>query len=164
MDKLGKWLNKILVKTPFLKNLSVELDDYRESINQHDDEIKELYSTIEKLREQMDEQKLMFGNKTVFDSSLNLTFEEKKLLLLLYASDFLLSKHDISNKLRIESCLVDSYFDDLALKGIPIIKQKSLNNEIFYSLDQKFKELQAKQNILQVTSVFSQRMLQEASI
>jgi len=164
MGKLIKWLNNIISKTPFLKNLNIELDDYRESINQHEEELRELYTVIEKLKEELDEHKLMLGNQTFFDTNLNLTFDEKRILLMLYASDCLLSKYDLSKKLRIDSCLIDGYFDDLSLKGVPIIKQKSLNNELFYSLDPKFKELQAKQNILQVTSVFSQRMLQENTI
>lgn len=158
------FFSKILNKTPFFRDLNIELDDYRESINQHDEEIKELYETIEKLKEELEEHKMMLGNKPFFNSKLNLTYDEKRILLVLYASDFLLSKADIAKKLNIDPCLVDGYFDDLLLKGIPIIRQKSLNNEIFHSLDPKFKELQAKQNILQVTSLFSQRIITENTL
>ena len=162
--KIVEFTQKIIKKTPFSKELSEELDDHRESLNQHDEELKELYSTVEKLKESLEEHKIMLGNTSFFGPELNLSFDEKRILLILYANDCLLNAKDIARKLRMEYYIVDDLLDDLGLKGIPIIKQKSLHNEMFYSLHQKFKDLQAKENVLRITSAVSQRMLQETLI
>lgn len=153
------FVQKLIAKTPFSQELTTELDDYRESINQHDEELRELYAMVDKLKENLEEHKLMLGTTSVFDTRLNLSYDEKRILLVLYANDCLLSAKDIAIKLSTDSLFVDNQLEHLTLKGVPIIKQKSLHNELFFSLDPRFKAIQAKENVLKVTSAFSQRML-----
>jgi hypothetical protein len=160
----NKLLDRFIKNTFFSSQLSQELDDHRESINQHEEELKELHALVEKLKENQEEHRLMLGNTHFFNTDLDLSYDEKRILMVLYASDFLLSAEDLAKKVSMDSYLITGYLEDLSLKGIPILKQKSLNNELFYTLDARFKALQAKQNLFKVNAVFNQRLLQEQAI
>lgn len=134
-----------------------ELDDHREAINQHDQELKEIYLLVEKMMEKQEEQQLILGNTHFFDVDVDLTAVERRILMLLYTTDYLLSLKDISVKLGVAVTVVEQFMDSLLTKGIPLLKQKSLDDKTYIQLDPKFKEMQAKKNILKMNKAYAQQ-------
>jgi biotin operon repressor len=139
--------------------ITEELDDHREGINQHDEEIKEIYSLLEKLKDVQEEHSLILGNSHFSGLDMALTNIERRILLTLYTSEFLLTTEDLAKKLRLSEKVVSEFIDDLKEKGIPILRQKSLDNKIYLYLDQKFKDLQAKKNFLKLNDSLTKQLL-----
>ncbi|RJQ16967.1 HTH domain-containing protein [Candidatus Woesearchaeota archaeon] len=150
-----------LIKKHTITNSDVlrELDDYRELLNQHDEELKELYAMMDKFQEHQEELSMVLGNSHFFHLNVPLSVLEKKILMLLYASDFLLSASDVAHKLNLSEALVITYIEDLINKGIPVLKQQSLKSIVYYTLDSNFKRVQAKQNVLNSNPAYAQAVL-----
>jgi biotin operon repressor len=140
--------------------ISEELDDHREVINQHDDEIRDMYVLLEKLKDQVEEHTLMLGNTHFLNLDVALTNMERRIMLVLYTSEYLLTLEDISKRLKLSEKVIQDFMDDLKEKGIPIHRQNSLDNKIYYYLDQRFKDLQTKKNFLKFNDSLNKQILQ----
>ena len=79
-----------------------------------------------------------------------LAVKEREVFLVLYAANKqALSYSEISSSINLTDSLVQQYITNLIEKGVPIIKEYRLGKP-FMRLDEKFKELQAKKNILNI--------------
>ncbi|MEM4260219.1 MAG: HTH domain-containing protein [Candidatus Woesearchaeota archaeon] len=139
--------------------MTEELDDHRDVINQHDEEIKEILSLLEKIKDTQEEHSLILGNTHFSGLDMALSNIERRILLSLYTSEFLLTIEELAKKLRLSEKVVTEFIDDLKEKGIPILKQKSLDNKVYLFLDQKFKDLQAKKNFLKLNDSLTKQLL-----
>lgn len=165
--KLRLFIQKNLNKMFFNESqnqLVAELNDYRETINQHEEELRELYAVLENLKDRQDEQQLLMGNTRLLGMNLDLSNLERRILILLYSSDLLLTARDIAVRIKIPEPMVIDYLETLSQKGIPLLKQQSLNNQIYYALDSRFKTMQAKQNFLRINPVYSRMLMNESFI
>ena len=145
------------------KKIKEELEDHLETINQNTNEIQANYEylekldqKIEKLNEKIQEIRMHLNiikddiseKKERFEET-KLTIHEQEMFLVLYTASDFLSYKDIAKRLGLTEALVSNYIINLIEKGIPIIK-KYLNKVVYVKLDSWFKEIQAKENILQI--------------
>ncbi|MBW2977649.1 hypothetical protein KY331_02280 [Candidatus Woesearchaeota archaeon] len=141
-----------------------ELDEHLDTVNVNSSEIQsnyeylcELDNKIAKLNERIDEIFNVLSNltgkkllkKPKFEDIDPLTTTEKNVFLNLYTEEKPLTYHQLAKKIKISIPLVREYVTNLLQKGIPI--QKIYVNTIPHILlDPKFKNLQAKKNILKI--------------
>lgn len=146
-----------------------ESEDFREGINQNTNEIQSNYeylckleSKIDKLTERLDEVTLLVTKQTTKSaqqevsqdeekqiSVAKLSLREQEVFIVLYTADKELAYKDIARKTALNESLVMNYIVTLISKGVPIIK-RYINNQVYLLLDQEFKQLQAKENILKI--------------
>jgi len=149
---------KFEVKQVF-SSIREQLDDHLTAINENTNEIHsnfealcELNNKVDKLIERIDKmESSLFGRKAepVFKVK-PLTKKEKELFLALYAlmEDLPHATYQhLARKLCWTESLVASYITMLIAKGVPI-KKRFFDKKAILSIDPKFRQIQAKKNIL----------------
>ncbi len=134
-----------------------EMDDHLTSINDSTDELQEqadrvseLDEKFEKLKEQFDEIQLMLSKALQQNKEFSLSDSEKNVFMILYAIEQTpLSYTDISMRTGLTELAVKAHIFGMINKGIPIT-ERQIDGQSFFRLDKKFKELQAKENILKI--------------
>lgn len=148
------------VKHAFLK-IKDDLEEHLDGINQNTNEIQSNYEYLCKLGQKLDAIKerleavqvrlneLDTGEKP---GRIDLSHEEKKVFLTIYKYSTpkrFISYSDVSKKLGIPISLVRFFITNLIEKDVPIVK-KYRNREVLVGLDDEFRELQAKENIVNI--------------
>ncbi len=157
-----------------LKGLREEFDDHRESINDNTNEIEANYellhkleSKVDRLEAQLEQLQLslsrIFGNSSPqqLSSSIDLDEREKEVFLILYtaAEEKPLTYRDVASALKESEFLVRGYITNMIEKGVPIAK-RYVNDVAYVSLDNSFRDRQAKENIVRI----SQRTVREFAV
>lgn len=144
-----------VLKVSFSK-IKTEMTEHLDAINQNTTEISSLYghlseieTKLDKLSERIDELTLTQPHSIKEDFDIKLSVREEELFLALYIATKPLSPKEIAKELGLTEELVNQYTYKLVSKGIPI-KQQTINETTFISLDKTFKHLQAKKNLIQV--------------
>ncbi|MFC1801047.1 hypothetical protein ACFLZB_01140 [Nanoarchaeota archaeon] len=140
-----------------VSQLKEEIDDHLGAINENTQEIQanftylcELGAKIDKLAQRLDHIDMVLSqNPTKIDIK-PLTCAEKQVFLTLYTQEAPLTYEDIANETETSVSLVREYVDALIEKGVPIVKTY-FNSRPFLKLDQHFKELQAKENLVNIS-------------
>jgi len=131
--------------------------EHLSAINENTSEIQTLFDylceldlKIEKISQRID--KIQFTE----DPAKNqlkispLTHTEKKIFLTLYTEEVPLNYIEISQKSGVPLSIVGEYLTALSQKGIPFVRSFS-NNQTFIRLDPRFKEIQAKENLINLS-------------
>ena len=141
-----------------------EFEEHLEAINENTSEIQsnyesmcELDNKITKLNERIDEiytiLSKLTGKKlrknTTYDDIDPLTTMEKNVFLNLYTEEQPITYAELAKKMNMPISLARQYITNLLEKGIPIQK-KYIKTKPYIYLDQKFRNLQAKKNILKI--------------
>ena len=141
-----------------------EFQDHLESINENTNEIQwnyaylcELDNKIAKLNERIDDIHMILSNLTgkkikkmsKFEDIDPLTEKEKVVFLNLYSEEQPVSYHELARKMSMPISLTRQYVLNLIEKGVPVQKIYKKTRP-YVLLDPKFKNLQAKQNILKI--------------
>jgi hypothetical protein len=145
-----------------------ELDEHRDSINQNTNEVQSNYeylckvdSKVEKLGERIDELtmfiKQLQGQKEKKFIVSQLTRKEQEVFMVIYINEGITLK-DIGRRLGLTLDLVECYVGNLVTKGVPLIKKRIATLELI-TLDQEFKSLQTKENILEINETVSQSIM-----
>ncbi len=150
------------------KDIKSEFSEHLESINQNTGEIQSLYDyvaevehKIEKLSERIDELQMSVNPDLSHDQfSVELTHREQETFMVLYAASDDLSAKDVARRLGFTDEMVNRYVYNLITKGIPVIKQYS-EGELKLKLDHKFKDLQARKNVLKIDEAISKQLLED---
>ena len=147
---------------PAIESIKEELDEHLDSINANTAELQtnyeylcELDNKIEKLNEKLEEIQLSLGLKKKDENALgkvNLTLREQEVFLVLYTSDEPLTFRIMAKRLGLTAYVIKDHVDALIIKGVPIIKRYS-NDETLVLLDDAFKNLQAKENVLGINEL-----------
>lgn len=153
LSKLEEFDKKI--KAAF-NSVREEMNDHLDSINQNteelqeqDNKVAELEEKLDKLKEQIDEMHMMFS-KAISQRDFSLTESEKSVFMVLYAIEQTpLSYADISMRTGLTELAVKAHIFSMINKGIPIL-EREIDKQSFFRLDRKFKELQAKENVLKI--------------
>ncbi len=147
-----------------ISEIREEFDDHLEAINENTSEIQSNYeylcaldSKITKLNERIDDVFSVLSKLTGKKLNKNVSYEdidplttmEKNVFLNLYTEDQPISYSDLAKKMNMSISLARQYITNLLEKGIPIQK-KYVSQRPYIYLDQKFKNLQAKKNILKI--------------
>lgn len=140
-----------------LKQVRDELDDHFTAINENTDEIQSNYSYLQELENKLEQlteriariEVILEGQQKRFQIQ-PLSSHEKQVFLTLYTEEVPLTYADIARRTCIEEALVKHHIASLIEKGIPLIKTY-LNATPFLKLDTQFKEVQAKENVLNLS-------------
>lgn len=138
------------------KAVKEEMDDHLTSINENTVEMQEqnnrfdeLNSKFEKLQERVDELHLMIS-RIASKQEFNLSDVEKTVFTVLYSIEQTpLSYADISIRTGLTELSVKAHILSMISKGIPIL-ERQIDRQSYFRLDKKFKELQARENILRI--------------
>ncbi|MBI4983260.1 hypothetical protein HZC32_01310 [Candidatus Woesearchaeota archaeon] len=134
------------------------LEEHLSAINENTLEIQSLFDYIqevevklEKLSQRLDQLQIAANNcspsKPII-SPLNQT--EKKVFLTLYTEEMPLSYREIAGRAQVSLSVVPECVSSLAGKGIPLART-FCNDQIFIKIDPNFKELQAKENLINLS-------------
>lgn len=149
-----------------LDNRKKEFGEHLQAINENTDEIQSNYEYISridnklnKLTERLDQIQLFLQRNSNFTLDQTehfeikpLTRKEQYVFLVLYALEDekgIVSYIDIERKTGLSQPLVRDYVISMIEKGVPITK-RYINNKAYLKLDNDFKRIQAKENILMI--------------
>jgi len=156
------------IKTAFT-TVREELEEHLEAINHSTREIQSIYdylneldAKIDKLNERIDEIQIIVSPVQEERFSVQLTNREQEVFLVLYSEERSNSK-DIGKKLGFTEEMVNKYVYNLISKGIPIMREYN-EKTLYYTLDLKFRDLQAKRNILNINETISKEILTERTL
>ena len=133
------------------------LEEHLSAINENTTEIQALFDYIqemevkmEKLSQRLDALQLT-QNPIVskpFISPLNQA--ERKVFLVLYTEEQALTYEEVAVKSGTHVAVVPETISTLGTKGVPLIRS-FYNDQLFFKLDPQFKELQAKENLVNLS-------------
>lgn len=138
-----------------------EMEDHLDAINENTNEIQSNYETvcdldnkINKLSEKIDQMSLMIkqlaSQTTMAKSRYFLTYDEQKVFIVLYTfgeEKGPLSALDIAIRMNSTELLVKTCVKNMMQKNIPIVG-KEIEGQQYFKIDSSFKEIQAKENVL----------------
>ena len=156
------------VKAGF-KSVKIELEDHLESINHSTREIQSIYdylneldAKLDKMNERIDELQMVVNPEIEARNNIVLTNREQEVFMVLYSEENMFLK-DIAKRLGFTEEMVNKYIYNLISKGIPILRDYS-EKSVSFSIDLKFKDIQAKRNILNINETISKEILSERTL
>ncbi len=148
-----------------LSKIREEFEDHLTAINENTSEIQanygylsEIDDKIEKICQRIDQIELFLQKNSEFKIEEKpsyqiekLTKREQEVFLMLYTLEDRgpVSYRELSRKTGYPEELISSYIVNIARKGVPI-KKRYIDNKAYITLDRKFKQIQAKENILKI--------------
>ena len=139
-----------------LAQIREELDDYLSAINDNTSEIKSNYSYTQLVDQRIDQ---VLSRLDRIEQALGsrrrpnvqpLTYEEKKVFLILYTEDVPKSYTDLAQQANLSEGLVVDIIASLIEKGVPLLKSH-FNTTAYIKMDPSFKEVQAKENVVNLS-------------
>jgi len=146
-----------------------EFEEHLEAINENTNEIQSNYELMLKLESKIDKMENALAEINRFISQyksqnvyflddeednpftvLPLTLEEKRVFRAIYeleAENVKVTYAAIADLMGISSSLAREYITSLIEKGVPVIKNY-LNQKVYLNLEPNFKDIQTKQNIV----------------
>jgi hypothetical protein len=132
------------------------LEEHLSSINENTSEIQALFdylheldTKIDKLSQRIDQTQLEqeIPEKPNVDP---LNQIERKVFLVLYTENSPLSYDEIALKARLPCPSTTECVSSLTSKGVPLLRS-SVNGRLFFKLSPSFKEIQAKENLINLS-------------
>ncbi len=140
-----------------LSNLQQALEEHLTAINENTTEIQALFDYLheleikhEKLAQRLDRLQLSHTKVLRKQALLPLNQTEKKIFTALYTDDTPLSFVELAERSGVPLALLPECISALSNKGIPFVRS-FVNTQMFVKLDPEFKELQAKENVVNVS-------------
>src|SRR3989344_753287 len=138
-----------------IEKIKQALDEQVAAINDNSSEIQALFDYLREIEVKLDKavQRLdtmqlthdeKMGEKRLITP---LNKMEMKLFLVLYTEEMPMTFIEIAKKAELAFALVPEYISSLVSKGIPL-HRTFVNNQLFLKLDTAFKEVQAKENVV----------------
>ncbi|PIZ50987.1 hypothetical protein COY27_05010 [Candidatus Woesearchaeota archaeon CG_4_10_14_0_2_um_filter_33_13] len=138
-------------------NIRQALDEHLSAINGNTTEIQSLFDylqeldvKIEKLSQRLDGLQLSQGLPLPKLTIQPLNQTERKLFLVLYTEEAPLSFREIAERANVPNSIIPDCISALAQKGIPL-SRTFCNEQLFIKMDPVFKEIQAKENIVNLS-------------
>lgn len=156
------------IKAAFSK-VKEEMDQHLDAINGNTNEIQacyeylaELDAKIEKLSERLDEIQFRLDPQPSFEE-ISLTHREQEVFMVLYVEENPITAGEIAKRLGLSLEMVERYLVSLSAKGVPLLRT-FVNGRVYHSLDLKFKDLQARKNVLNISESLCAQLSQEHAI
>src|SRR3989344_962029 len=134
-----------------------QLEDHLFAINENTSEIqalldylREVEVKVEKVSQRRDLLQLQDTRHNCKPAVEPLTQIEKKIFFTLYTEENPLTFPEIAEKSGLVPSLIPDYISSIVHKGVPL-QRSSFNSRLFFKLEPKFKELQAKENIINLS-------------
>ena len=152
------------VVSAVLTEIRQELDEHLEVINENTDEIEANFSylinfekKIKFLEQRLERLEKLFtqtrGTETQEQKKvkkISITDPEQEVFLLIYNSSRAIEYQELCTRLRRSETYVRYHINGLISKGIPITRH-IINRKTFFALDPEFKNLQCKENIVNLS-------------
>ena len=140
-----------------LRRLHTVMEDHLSAINENTEEIavlfdylRELDAKFDRLNQRLDTLQLGLGKPLEKPFIASLNQEEKKIFLLLYTEPLPQTSGEIASKAGIEMGVIAEKISSLISKGVPL-QRSFADNLFFFSLDPQFKEMQARENLVNLS-------------
>ncbi len=114
------------------------------------DYLQELEIKVDKLSQRLDQAQLDLGLPRLKPFITPLNHTERKVFLILYTEESLLSYPELAQKANLSISVIPECVSSLIQKGIPF-KRSFFENQLFVGLEPQFKELQAKENVVNLS-------------
>jgi len=144
-----------------------EMDEHLDAINQNTNELEscheelaELAAKIERLSERLDELQLALEGAPRVSREISLSHREQEVFMVLYVREDPLTSLTIARRLGLTVEMVDRSLQGLIEKGVPVLRS-FVDGKVYHSLDLKFKELQARRNVVGVSEAVSSQLVDE---
>ncbi len=151
-----------------LSEVKDELEDHREAINENTNEVQSNYehilrveNKIDKMQERIEEMTLMVAKLSGQEIKQpkkyeikKLTIREKEIFVALYTTEKPTTYKEIARRTALNESLVMTYAVNMIGKGVPIVK-RYVNNQVLLCLEKEFKQVQTKENIIELTEEIS---------
>jgi len=143
------------IKTNF-EEVRTNLEEHLSAINENSSEIQALFDYLQEMDVKMDKLNARLDQVQIIQGECSkenvepLDNVEKQIFLVLYTEEMALSVKELAEKAKVPFELVQNYITSLSRKGIPLIRSM-FNKQIFVQLEQKFKERQAKENLINLS-------------
>ena len=119
-----------------------------EKLSRQEIDIKDMKVKIDKMSQRLELAQLNQMECKPAITSLNQT--EKNVFLVLYTEEIPLSYKEIAEKASLPLAMVPECISSLISKGIPF-QRSFYNGQLFLKLEQKFKDMQAKENLVNLS-------------
>jgi hypothetical protein len=133
------------------------LEEHLSAINENTTEIQTMFDflqemeiKIDKLSQRLDGMQLNLGQPIEKPFVEPLDHLEKNVFLIFYTEDSPLSYEEVSLKARLPVSSIPDCVSSLINKGIPLLRSL-VNGQIFFKLSPSFKEMQAKENLVNLS-------------
>ena len=133
------------------------LEEHLSAINENTAEIQALFDylqeleiKVEKVSQRLDQTQLNLGIPKPKMNIAPLNQMERKLFLVLYTGEALMTYQEIAEKAELSISIIPECISSLIQKGIPF-RRSFFENQLFVGLEPGFKELQAKENIVNLS-------------
>ena len=140
-----------------LDNIKSALEEHLHAINDNSSEIQSLFDyvheveiKIDKLAQRLDRMQLGMGQQLEKPAVTPLSKVERKIFLALYTEEAPLTFQEIASRMQLPLPFIPECLSGLAHKGIPL-QRSYVNNQLFFKLAPAFKELQAKENLVNLS-------------
>lgn len=156
---------KFQLKRAFGK-IKDEFNHHLEAINENTNELQANFEYLTELDGRIDKLSSRLEHVEMFLKKLDETFRiaeesegysiqplsvnEKRIFTIIYSAQKSLFYAEIAQALSMSESLVRSYLTNIIEKGVPIVK-KYVHGKPVISLDEEFKQLQQKQNIVNLS-------------
>lgn len=138
-----------------LASIRNALEEHLNAINENTSEIQAMFdylqeveTKIERLSQRLDQ--LQLQQETKEKSITPLTRIEQQVFLALYTEEIPLSYYEIAVKTQLPLAVTQETVAALARKGVPLVRS-FVNEQLFLRLEPKFKEKQAKENVINLS-------------
>ncbi len=145
-----------------------EMNQHLDAINQNTNEIQacyeylaELDAKLDKMAERLDALQFSISSEQV--PAITLTHREQEVFLVLYTREDPVTSVEVARRLGLTVEMVDQYLTSIVAKGVPLLRTFA-SGKVYHSLDLKFKDLQARKNVLGIGEAVSQQLLNEKAI
>lgn len=135
--------------------LKQQIEEHLSAINENTTEIQALFDYLHEIDQKLDlltqrMDQLQLSQLPLSPKTLALTQMEKTVFLALYTEESPLCFQELAVKTGLPAALVPDCISALVNKGVPFIRT-FYGDKLFFKLDPRFKELQAKENILNLS-------------
>ncbi len=144
------------MKSDFIK-VKQQLEEHLTAINENTSEIQALFDYLQDMEHKMERlaqrlDQLQLGQEKQADRKpiTSLTQIEKKVFLALYTEETPVSYKEVAVKTNLPLSLIPECVSSLCDKGIPF-QRSFYNDTLFLKLDPRFKEMQAKENLVNLS-------------
>ncbi len=135
--------------------LRQQFEEHLSAINENTSEIQALFDYLHEIEQKLEQlasrvDQIQLSQSPAVSRNFALTQMEKEVFLALYTEESPLCFQEIAVKSGLPAALIPDCISSLVSKGIPFIRT-FYGDKLFLKLDSRFKELQAKENMVNVS-------------
>lgn len=135
--------------------LKQQFEEHLSAINENTTEIQALFDYLREMDQKLDKlaqrvDSMQLSQPPPLPKTLALTSLERQVFVALYTEESPLSFQEIAVKTGLPASLVPDCVSSLVNKGVPFART-FYGDKLFFKLDLHFKELQAKENIVNLS-------------